>query len=226
MRLLIAFVSIMIMAVCALSLFTSAANAYQSGDFQIWNTNTQEIKIGKATKFVMEEEYRYGETATELFYQHYDFGVAWAFDKRFEIAFGDRYILEKYKHKFRQEDDVFTNLTWRQDVWKFKFEDRNRIEYRNFHYPKVPNDIRYRNRFGVKYPIEFKTIKIVPHVSDEIFVISTGRGFVQNRFQVGLEFELTKYVKFDVSYMQQQVKKLDEKWFKANVLWLKERISF
>jgi Protein of unknown function (DUF2490). len=198
--------------------------AYEHGDFQIWNTNAQDVKIGKATKFTLEEEFRYGENATELFYQHYDWGFCWAFDKRFELNLGYRFVLDKYKHKWLQSDEPYTNLTWKQDIWKFKFEDRNRIEYRHFRF--APDQARYRNRFTLKYPIDFKTLKISPYVSNEIFVSSNGRGFNQNRFQPGIEIELNKYVKFDIAYMQQQVRGRDNKWYTANVLWLKNKIAF
>jgi hypothetical protein len=212
--------------VCVISFAAVARAAYHDGDFQIWNTDAQDIKIGKATKFVMEEEYRYGEGASELFYQHYDWGMAWAFDKRFEIAPGFRLIYEKYKHKFREEDVPFVNLTWKQDIWRFRFEDRNRIEYRIYRYPGVENNIRYRNRFALKYPMEFRGIKFIPYSSDEIFISSNGTGFNQNRFESGLELELTKYVKLSASYMFQSIRVTGNKWYTANVLWLKDKIAF
>ena len=211
------------MALC-LELVSFNLYAYQSGDFQIWNTNDQDIKIGKATKLTLEEEYRYGEAASELFYQHYDWGFAWAFDKALEIALGYRLVLEKVKHKWMEEDEPYTNITGKFDIWKFKLEDRNRIEYRHFRF--ASDQVRYRNRFVLKYPIDFKTITIAPFSSDEIFVSSNGTGFNQNRFESGLEFGLTKYVKCSVSYMQQQVRGKDDKWYEANVLWLKSRITF
>ncbi|MCX5679617.1 MAG: DUF2490 domain-containing protein, partial [Candidatus Omnitrophica bacterium] len=182
------------------------------------------IKIGKATKFTLEEEFRYGDTASELFYQHYDWGFAWAFDKRFELALGYRLIYEWYKTKWMEEDEPYTNLTWKQDIWKLKFEDRNRIEYRHFRW--FPDQVRYRNKFALKYPFEFKGIGIAPYASNEIFVSSNSRGYNQNRFQSGLEIELTKYVKLDISYMRQSVRGKGDKWYDANVLWLRNKISF
>ncbi len=198
--------------------------AYEDGDFQIWNTNAQDIKIGKATKFMMEEEFRYAEMASEFFYQHYDWGFAWAFDKRFELALGYRLVLERIKRKWMESDEPYTNLIFKADLWKFKLEDRNRIEYRHFRW--YPDQARYRNKFTLKYPFEFKGMKIVPYTSDEIFISSNGRGFNQNRFQSGIDIEFNKYVKFDVSYMLQSIRGLGDKWYEANVLWLKEKITF
>lgn len=216
-----------VVAVVVVLCFGAASSdlyAYDNGDFQIWNTNGQDVKIGKATKFTMEEEFRYGETASEFFYQHYDWGFAWAFDKRFELALGYRLVYEKIKRKWMEGDEPYTNLTWKQDIWKFKFDDRNRIEYRHFRF--APDQVRYRNKFTLKYPFDFKGMKISPYTSDEIFVSSNSTGFNQNRFQSGIELELTKYVKLDVSYMVQSVKGKSDKWYETNVLWLKNKIAF
>ena len=200
------------------------AYAYDSGDFQIWNLNAQEVAIGKGTKLATEQEFRYGNGGGDIFYQHYDWGFAYAFDKLLELAFGYRLIYEKPKMKWIEEDDPYTNITPRFDIWKFKFEDRNRIEYRHFRY-SFPDQVRYRNRFMLKYPFDFKKIVVAPYISNEIFISSNGSGFNQNRLQPGIEFGLTKYVKIDISYMQQQVRGLDDKWYKANVLWLKSKIA-
>jgi hypothetical protein len=200
------------------------AYAYDNGDFQIWQTDAEDIKIGKATKLTMEQEFRFGENASEFFYQHYDWGFAWAFDKHLEIALGYRLVYDKYKHKWREEDEPYTNITAKFDIWKFKFEDRNRIEYRHFRYKE--DSMRYRNRFMLKYPFSFHAIKIAPYTSDEIFVSSDGTGFNQNRFQSGLEFELTKYVKTDIAYMMQSARVKGDKWTEANVLWAKIKVAF
>ncbi len=212
-----------ILALC-LILTGPGVYAYDNGDFQIWQTDGEDIKIGKGTKFTMEQEFRFGENASELFYQHYDWGVACSFDKLLELAFGYRLVLEKFQHKWLEEDEPYTNITAKFDVWKFKFEDRNRIEYRHLRY--ADDHMRYRNRSMLRYPFDFHMIKIAPYTSDEIFVSSNGRGFNQNRFQSGLEFELTKYVKADISYMLQSLRGKGNKWLEANVLWTKLKISF
>lgn len=211
------------LAACVL-LICVRAHAYEDGDFQIWNTNAEDIKIGKDTKLAMEQEFRYGDDASELFYQHYDWGFLYSFDKRLDMQLGYRLVYERVKKKWMEQDEPYAVMTGKIDIWKFKFEDRNRIEYRHFRFAE--DQVRYRNRFLLKYPLEFKTITLAPYTSDEIFVVSNGRGFNQNRFQSGLEITLTKYVKADISYMLQSLRGTGDKWYEANVLWMKAKISF
>lgn len=200
------------------------AYAYENGDFQIWNTDYQDITVKKDVRLAMEQEFRFGENATELYYQHYDWGVTFGFDKMLDLNFSYRLVLDKYKHKWREEDQPNFNATLKFDLWKFKFDDRNRLEYR--HYRFRDDSVRYRNKFGVKLPLDFMKMKVSPYASDEIFITSDSAGFNENRFSSGIEFGLTKYVKADIYYMFKSNKIKDHKWNSANVLGTKIRISF
>jgi len=200
------------------------AYAYDNGDFQIWNTDSQNIDVIKKVKLAMEQEFRFGENASELYYQHYEWGAIFGFDKMLDIAFCYRLVLEKYKHKWREEDQPNVNATLKFDLWKFKFDDRNRIEYRHFRFKE--DSARYRNKFGLKLPFDFMKIKVSPYASDEIFIASDSTGFNENRLSSGIEFDLTKYAKADIYYMFKSNKIKDDKWNSANVLGTKIRIAF
>ncbi len=200
------------------------AYAYDNGDFQIWNTDYQDVKVIKDVKLTMEQEFRFGENASEFYYQHYEWGAVFGFDKMLDIALCYRLILDKYKHKWREEDQPNANATLKFDLWKFKFDDKNRIEYRHFRFKE--DSVRYRNKFGLKLPLDFLKIKVSPYASDEIFIASDSTGFNENRFSSGIEFGLTKYVKADIYYMFKSNKIKDDKWNSANVLGTKIKIAF
>jgi len=93
------------------------------------------------------------------------------------------------------------------------------FRYKNDH-------LRYRNKFALKLPFNFKKIKVSPYISDEIFIASNGTGFNENRFFSGVEFDLTKYAKADFYYMLRNNRVIGTKWINANVLGLKGKISF
>ena len=198
--------------------------AYDRGDFQIWNTDNEDVKIYKNVKFSMEQEFRFGENATELYYQHYDFGFVYGFDKMLDLGFFYRLIYERYKQKWREEDMPNVNATLKLDLWKFKFEDKNRLEYRHFRFQ--PDNIRYRNKFTLKYPIDLKRIKVSPYAADEIFVSSNGTGYSENRFSTGMEFDLSNYAKADLYYMLKENRIRADKWTFANTLGTKIKIAF
>ena len=201
-----------------------SAAAYDRGDFQIWNTDYEDIKVYKGVRLSMEQEFRYGENASELYYQHYDWGVVFGFDRILDLGFFYRQVFDRYKKKWREEDMPNVNATIKFDLWKFKFDDRNRLEYRHYRYRD--DSLRYRNRFSLKYPFDFKRIKISPYAADEIFVSSNGTGYNENRFSAGAELEFTKYARFDLHYMLKENRLKDDKWTWANVLGTKIKIAF
>lgn len=205
-------------------IFPAVCRAYDDGDFQIWNTNTEELKLGKGSKLTIQEEYRYGEGASELFYQHYDWGLAYAFDKRLELDFGYRFILEKNKRKWREKDVYYTHIIPKIEIGKLKIDDRNRIEYQHTRFS--PDQAVYRNRLTAKYPFDFKKLVLAPYVNNEIFIASNSRGYNQNRFQSGIEIAINKYAKADIAYMLQSIRGTGNKWSVANVLRLNMKVSF
>lgn len=216
--------TVAIIALMSMALIINSAYAYDNGDFQIWNTDYQDIKVFKDVKLAMEQEFRFGENASEIYYQHYDWGVVFGFDKMLDLAFGYRLVLDKYKHKWREEDQPNVNATLKFDLWKFKIDDRNRIEYRHFRFKE--DSVRYRNKFGIKLPLDILKMKVAPYASDEIFITSDSTGFNENRFSSGIEFGLTKYVKADIYYMFKSNRIKNNKWNNANVLGTKIKIAF
>ena len=78
--------------------------AYKGGDFQVWNTDIEEFKINKETKMVFEEEFRWGGSAKEFYYQHYDLGFFYSLQEHFSVGTGYRHVLSKSNDKFLVEN--------------------------------------------------------------------------------------------------------------------------
>jgi len=202
-----------------------AVYAYDDGDFQIWNTDTQEIKTGKAWAIVLEEEFRWGKNAGEFYYQHYDLGFSRPLDKRWNAGLGFRQIYELKQAKFKPEQAPYfwAGLSWQ--AGGCKWENRGRLEYRDFNYQS--DSWRYRDKLTVKLPGTFTARKIQPYLADEIFY-SFGGGtnkLNQNRSSVGLAFVFAKWLKADVYYMLVRAE-AGEKWKNSNVLGTKFKMVF
>jgi hypothetical protein len=205
-------------------LVTSKVYAYDYGDFQVWNTDAQEFKINKDSKFAFEEEFRWGDNASEFYYHHYDVGFFYSLEKWLNIGGGYRHIYELKKGKFKLENDPYLVATLLGDIEGFKIEDRNRLEYRHFDYQD--DSWRYRNKVTMKLPWKFTKLEIQPYLSDEVFISFDGATELsQNRFSPGLAFNLTKNLKAEIYYMLQSSKSSD-RWTDANVLGTKLKLAF
>jgi hypothetical protein len=200
------------------------AYAYDDGDFQAWNTDVQEFKINDNSKMAFEEEFRWGGDAKEFYYHHYDLGFFYNLNKNLNIGGGYRQVYELKRRKFKPENEPYLTLSLLWVSKGFKFEDRNRIEYRNFGYQADSG--RYRNKITVKTPWKFTSMAIQPYLSDEVFVGFGGTNqFNQNRLSSGASVDLTKNIKGELYYMLQTTKS-SGKWIDANILGTKLKIAF
>ena len=214
---------ISIIAVSLVVFLTVKLYAYDDGDFQVWNTDTEEFKINKDAKIAFEEEFRWGGSAKEFYYQHYDVGFFYNLQKYLNIGGGYRHVLSKSKGKFLVENEPYITATLLWDIAGFKFDDRSRLEYNHFDYKD--DTWRYRNKLIVKLPWKFTKFEIQPYLSDEIFVLfDDSQRLNTNRLTCGLAMTLTKNLKAEIYYMLQSSK--SRKWTEINILGTKLKLLF
>jgi len=205
-------------------MLATKAHAYDDHDFQVWNTDTEELKVSKDAKVAFEEEFRWGNNADLFYYHHYDVGFFYNLKKYFNIGGGYRHVYEFKKGKFKLENEPYVTATLLWDLKGLKFEDRSRLEYRYFDYQT--DSWRYRNKVTLKLPWKFSKLEIQPYLSDEIFIsFSKIDELNQNRFSSGFSMNLTKNLKAEIYYMLQSAKS-SGKWVDTNVLGTKLKISF
>ena len=214
---------IIYITITALLLLPSDIMAYDEGDFQIWHTENQDVKVRKKTKLILEEQFRYGDLASELYYQHYDAGLLYSLTDNLDVSANYRQIYELKKGDFEPEYRPHINATVKWGIPAIKFEDRNRFEYRFFN--DKPSSVHYRNQLTVKFPLEVKNMKFEPYVADEIFASMDPVALTRNRMYIGLTFDLTKNIKPKIYYLLQSTKS-SGRWNDANVLGLSLKLDF
>ena len=200
------------------------AYAYDDGDFQIWHTETQEVDLKKGAKAVFDEEFRYGDDASELYYQHYDAGLAYDVNKYLATSINYRQIYEGEKGKFSPEYQPYINIIPKYELYGFKLEDRNRFSFKLYDDSRA-DVVEYRNRLLIKSPWKFTPLGIQPYVSDEVFMYLNSAWWRRNRFSVGVTMDIIKNIKGDIYYILQSTKKLG-RWTDANILGLKVKVAF
>lgn len=201
------------------------AYAYDDHDFQVWNTDSEEFKINKDSKITVEEEFRWGDNASEFYYHHYDVGYFYNVKKWLNVGGGYRHVYELKRGKFRPENEPYVTATVSLEEEGFAFESRNRLEYRHFDYQD--DSWRYRNKFTLKFPWKFTELKIQPYVADEIY-LGFGNSITelnQNRVSAGFAANLAKNIKAELYYMLVSAKSSGT-WSDTNVLGTKLKLSF
>ncbi|MBU0605165.1 MAG: DUF2490 domain-containing protein [Candidatus Omnitrophica bacterium] len=214
----------LITAAFLLAAFNAKAYAYQDGDFQIWHTEAQEFNLKKGWKLPLEEEFRYGDSASELYYQHYEIGITYDFGKSLTVGAFYRQIYEGEKGKFKPEYRPHIDATPKWDIYGFRLENRNRLDYR-LHDDNRADRLQYRNRVTLKSPWKFTPLNIQPYVQNEIFVWLDSVAFYRDRFDAGVSFDILKEIKGDVYYRLQSTKK-SGRWTDHNILGLKLKVLF
>jgi hypothetical protein len=200
------------------------AFAYNDGDFQVWNTDVEELKVDKNLRIALEEEFRWADNASEFYYHHYDAGLYYALNKYWNFGGGYRQIYELTRDKFKAENEPYITATLSLTGGGFTFESRNRMEYRHFDYKADSG--RYRNKFTLRHPSQFDKIEIQPFLSEEVFFGFGGTNqFNQNRLSSGLGSSLTKNIKAEIYYMLVTVKSSGG-WVDSNVLGTKLKLAF
>src|SRR5574341_44157 len=165
-------------------------------DFQFWNTEAIEGKINDQWKAYVEAELRFGDDASEFYYQHTHLEILYKALEWLEIGAAYRQAWElddPATDLWFTEYRPMVNVTLKHKWNDWEFSDRNRFEFRNF---DVKDDkFRYRNKLKAKSPWKWTALHINPFVADELFFEEdSDNGFNRNRLDVGVGLDFGDYV--------------------------------
>jgi len=198
--------------------------AADDGDFQYWNTESVSWEANDNLKIKLEEEFRFGNDASTLYYQHSDLGVTYSgLATWLNIGLNYRQIFEESGTNWLSENRPHFNITFKQKFFDWALSNRARLEYRNRE--DKEDFFRYRNKFTLKTPFKFTKFVIQPYVADEIFYDFNVETLNRNRLYLGFTSRLFSRLKANIFYLWQSSEKSD-KWNDANVLGTKLEFSF
>jgi hypothetical protein len=130
-------------------------------------------------------------------------GVSYKLTKHWEVSGYYRYIGRRKKNDdetgyyYRPYHRFYADLAYDHKIWKLKFDYR--LRYQNQFMDDnsgIENDKSYlRNKFEVSYP---NKSRFTPYVSTDLFY-QLGNGFDQMRNKGGIEIEINKHHKIDIS---------------------------
>jgi hypothetical protein len=188
--------------------------------FQWWPAVGVSCKINDKWKFEFEQEERLSDDASNMYYEHSDFGFVYSgLGEWIDLGFNYRQVYQKDSAgEYQYENRPHFNVTFKGKLRGWDVSDRSRIEYRNIQ--NGDDSWRYRNKIAVKFPIELTDLKLQPYVANEAFITFDPDDFAKNRFYTGFTFKLTKNIKTDIYHMWQATK-TSSGWDDASVLGTK-----
>jgi hypothetical protein len=201
-----------------------SAFAGDNGDLQLWNTESIEVKLNDRWKAKVEEELRFENNISRLYYTHTDGGLVFKVNDNLDFGAHYRQIFERKKKEWEEEYRPYGYATFKWEWMDFKFSDKNRLEFRmkETTYDKW----RYRNKLTAKFPWKWTSLEIQPYVADEIFIDLYGEKLNRNRLYGGFGAKLMKHLKTDIFYMWQTSKQIPGKWKNYNVIGVKLNVVF
>lgn len=208
-----------------------SADLNADGDFQFWNTEAVEGKLNDHWKVYTEAEFRFGDDASEFYYQHTHLEIGYKVNDWLEIAPAYRQVWELFTKSVDEEgqEDWFVeyrpmvNVTVKYKWNGWEISDRNRFEYRFFDIDKEDH-FRYRNKITLKTPWKWTSWGINPFIADEIFIQENDQ-FNRNRFYLGVGMDIIEHLTADVFYLWQTSEKGDE-WVDFNIIGAKLKLKF
>jgi hypothetical protein len=150
------------------------------------------------------------------------------------IAAGDRVVDRKYdesdKWRWKYEHRPMLDVILKQELWGFRFDWRNRLEYRDKEATRR-NYLRYRGRLRARTPWEWTDWRISPYASIEAFVedkpgLGKNEMFNRSRLLFGMSMRPAKHTTLSLFYMLQQERSGDSGWHPFHVPGMELKFEF
>ena len=206
------------------ALISETCSAFDDGDFQYWNTTGFLFDLNKDWEFTFEEELRFQDEGSRLYYHHSELGFVYTgYADWVEFGLNYRQVTSRNSNDdWVMENRPHLNVTLMTKLAGLNLEDRSRFEFRD---RNEKDDIwRYRNKLTVEFP-KLTTLQLQPFIADEVFINFDREGYNNNRLYAGSSIMLTKTIEADIFYMWQSSRS-DGGRKDINVLGFKLEIAF
>lgn len=196
-------------------------------DFQVWNTDSINMRTSKKTTFHGQTEFRYGRDGSKLYYKHYQGGLIYIYSQHTVMEFAYRHVFLRREGKWGKIYNPLYDLTFQtQSRRGFYLGMRNRFQYLIFNsHLGGKHKWLYRNRVEIIPALRFSRRGIAPFIADEFFWLES-RGISENRLEGGFKIPYHQRTQLNLSYVYRTLKDHQKKWLQQNVLWLHFSLHF
>jgi len=204
---------LLFLPILLLSLAGSAPAQQQesSGYWEFWHIEELQYSIAPTLGITLGKQFKYRggnnyctETGVSINYLR---------QEQPDISIGYKIIDTLGNSRWEQENRVYADYTPQWKIGDVALSDRNRFEYRFFHYDKE-DYLRYRNRLELAFPVKICQYTIKPYIANEIFFDRYSGGAFnpsKNQYSLGIRNDVREHLHIDVSFIRQtNARYLDE----------------
>ncbi|MDP3722820.1 MAG: DUF2490 domain-containing protein [Candidatus Omnitrophota bacterium] len=191
-------------------------------DWQLWLEQKWSVKLAKSLTLVGKTEERFQSDMSDFYSQIASVGFSWKAQPWLKLEPAYYYQWTERAGRDTNENRVYLNVTPGSSWGRFRFEDRNRIEFR--HINRV-DDWRYRNKPKLSVGLGRGWYEVSPYVADEVFYGARAGEWNRNRVYLGVEKPLTKALDTEVYYMIES-NKTGRDWNEFHILGLSLSVKF
>ena len=217
----------------------TGANAYDT-DNQLRLGFSASRDIANGVRLDLATEQRVFNDVKDYYYSEFDLGFNIKVNDWLGIAPMLRFKEErglnsdKSLGSWARETRPMLNATFSHSLGEWKFEDRNRFEWRQYASNTTQNWNRYRNRLKVSSPWKWTDLKINPYASIELFQPLSGQSGGKNRrarqdFEaaIGVSANLTDDLSMDLYYMAEfKEQPKNSQHLTANIIGVAMKLKF
>lgn len=186
----------------------AGAVALPDGDRQIWSAQAVECGISDRWKIKVQEEFRVGEDAEQLYEQFTDLGTSCKATGWLTLGVNYRHVYKRSGTTWKMEKRPHFNVTVGWRLLGFNFKDRSRLERRA--YDDREDEWRYRNRLAVSPPKTWGVLGVAPYVAGEAFVNLDETDVNRYRLYLGAARRLAGPLGVELYYMVQSTEAEDD----------------
>ncbi|MHC9541304.1 MAG: DUF2490 domain-containing protein [Vulcanimicrobiota bacterium] len=204
---------LLILPILLLTMTKSAAAQQEesSGYCEFWHVEELQFSIAPTLGITLGKEFKYRggsnyctETGVSINYLR---------QEKPDITLGYKIIDTLVESGWVQENRVYADYTPQWKIGDVELSDRNRFEYRFFHYD-TEDYLRYRNRLELAIPLKIRRLTIKPYIAGEVFFDRySGGAFApsKNQYSLGIRNDMREHLHIDISLIRQtNARYLDE----------------
>jgi len=184
--------------------YTSQIQAATDGDWQIWSTAAVQGKISPLWTVKLNEQFRIGTQASEIYYQHVQTDVIFQARPWLALNLTYRHIHMKVAGEWHQEKRpiIGATISWSRSIYRVDNSQKVERHLRDW----TDNGWSYRNKLSLTLGSNWTRFNLEPYLADEIFVDLEEGDIYLNRVFAGTKLHLIKQFYADLFFLWQSSK--------------------